>query len=71
MQSNWEFHFLDAPFIIADEDDASTSASSSKDESARWSQAAIDASLAVGLEAELSNAIDSYSASHHAPSPEL
>lgn len=48
MESNWEFHFLDAPFIIPDDDDTHGERQSNV-----WSDCAILASRLVAIDAEM------------------
>lgn len=49
MESNWEFHFLDAPFIIPDEDDVDGSERASN----VWSRAAILASRVAAIDSDV------------------
>ncbi|PWN31991.1 uncharacterized protein FA14DRAFT_83730 [Meira miltonrushii] len=54
MDRNWEFHFLDAPFIIQDPD----STPSQRQDTDTWTEAAILTSQAAAIDAELDNAKD-------------
>lgn len=55
MDRNWEFHFLDAPFIIQDPD----SISSQEQNTNIWTSSAILTSQIAAIDAELENANDS------------
>lgn len=49
MESNWEFHFLDAPYIVPDQDDHEGDQRGSN----QWSQAAILSSKLAAIDSEL------------------
>lgn len=59
LDSHWEFHFLDAPFIIPDQDGGE-----SQRDTNTWTQAAILASRLSALDSEL----ETLSNSQHSPS---
>lgn len=58
MDRNWEFHFLDAPFIVQDPD--LKSSSSDAERSDVWTRFAILVSQITAIDAELKNANDQY-----------